>query len=387
MKETGTGNLSAFLEKISSLNFWQRLFAWSGIRRLSYVAFAEYRQILAALEELKKQLMLEQDSVKDLQHKNQNLSQSLTRDQMEILKKDQQIEQLRQKADQLQDQISLMKQQVVKMETGQSARDQEYRKNVIQLNEIKASLESEKRRIQEEEVTRERERLETMKNYWSRHEEEVEKTLRALCRRHVITYCEKVPFRGRPDNVIEICDQWIVFDAKAPANDDLSNFPKYLQTQAEAITKYTRFEQVRNEAFLVVPSNTLEHLPNQVFRMGDDIVYVVSLEAIEPILLVLNKIEQYEFAEQMSPEERDKVCRVLGKFTHATKRRIQIDQFFAGYFLDLLKQSGRDLPDDISEAIAQFEKAEKLNPTLDKRSKPVSMEELVSDFRRLRAME
>ena len=55
---------------------------------------------------------------------------------------------------------------------------------------------------------------------------------------------------------------------------------------------------------------------------------------------------EYEFAEKLSPEERDNICRIIGKFAHTTKRRIQIDQFFANEFLDTLsKKIGYEFAD------------------------------------------
>ena len=49
-------------------------------------------------------------------------------------------------------------------------------------------------------------------------------------------------------------DQLIVFDAKSPANDDLSNFPKYIKTQTENLKKYAKHDNVKKDLFLVIPS-------------------------------------------------------------------------------------------------------------------------------------
>jgi hypothetical protein len=77
--------------------------------------------------------------------------------------------------------------------------------------------------------------------------------------------------------------------------------------------------------------------------MADYNVYIVTLEALEPLILSLKKLEEYEFVEQLTPEERDNICRVIGKFAHMTKRRIQIDQFFGRQFLEILTKCESDL--------------------------------------------
>ena len=72
--------------------------------------------------------------------------------------------------------------------------------------------------------------------------------------------------------------------------------------------------------------------------MGDYNVYIISKEAIEPIIISLKKTQDFEIVEKLSPEERDDICRIIGKFAHTTKRRIQIDQYFADEFPDTLKK-------------------------------------------------
>jgi hypothetical protein len=74
-------------------------------------------------------------------------------------------------------------------------------------------------------------------------------------------------------------------DAKSPGGEDLSNFGTYLKSQAEAASKYTKQEGVFNQLFFVVPSNTLEAIPQTVFRFVEYNVYVIPVEALEPVIL------------------------------------------------------------------------------------------------------
>ena len=106
-------------------------------------------------------------------------------------------------------------------------------------------------------------------------------------------------------------------------------------------------------------------------------VYVITIDSLEPIILSLKKIEEYEFAEKLSPEDRDNICRIIGKFAHTTKRKIQIDQFFTHQFIEILMKCQNDLPADFVEQVIEFEKAEKLNPPTEKRAKQISTTELI----------
>jgi hypothetical protein len=78
----------------------------------------------------------------------------------------------------------------------------------------------------------------------------------------------------------------------------------------------------------------------------------------------------------LSPEDRDSICRIIGKFAHTAKRRIQVDQFFSEEFIDIVLRSQKDLPDDLQKQVIEFEKSEKLNPPTEKRAKLISIDEL-----------
>ena len=190
---------------------------------------------------------------------------------------------------------------------------------------------------------------------------------------------EKVPFKGEPDNTIKICDEYIVFDAKSPGGEDVSNFFSYLKDQAEKAKKYAKQEAVKTDIFFVIPSNTWHAIKQTAFHLGDHNVYIISADSLEPIILSLKKIESYEFAQQLSPEERENICRIIGKFAHLTKRRIQIDSFFARQFIELIYKCESDLPEDILKDVAAFERSDKLNPPMEKRAKAINNKQLELD--------
>ena len=126
----------------------------------------------------------------------------------------------------------------------------------------------------------------------------------------------------------------------------------------------------------MVPSNTIHTIKQLAYNLGEYNVYIITRDSLEPIILSLKKIEDYEFVNQLSPEERDNICRVIGRFAHTTKRKIQIDQFFASQFLELLVKCQNDLPEDILKEVIEFEKAEKLNPPSERKSKQIQIKEL-----------
>ena len=272
-----------------------------------------------------------------------------------------------------------LKSENIAYQKAEEGRQKEVTKNIESAITLQKSLEAEKSRLNDERVQEKEDALEKMKLKWSDHEKDVQNYLQLICRNNVITYVSQEDFphpRNKPDSSIEIMDQLIVFDAKSPANDDLSNFPKYIKNQTENLKKYAKHENVKNDLFLVIPSNTLEVIDQFHYNIGDYNVFIITKDALEPIVLSLKKIEEYEFADKLSPEERDNVCRIIGKFAHTTKRRIQVDEFFAREFLDTLTKAGSQLPRDILENVIKFENAEKLNPPMEKRNKKIHTKDL-----------
>lgn len=368
--------LTLFFSKIKELTFLQRLFSWRSVRNLSYDAFEEFKS-------LQKELLIKNGQIDSLEKrsvqfetKNEGLLETIDQYENTFRKKEEEINLLNLKIDNLNREKSELKNANSKYENTEEQRDRSYRDSISQLNQLKETLEKEIKRLSDERMEEQKNSFEKMKHQWSEHEITVEQTIKMICQNHFIKYIDNVPFRGNPDNAVEICDEYIIFDAKCPSSDDLNNFPKYIKAQTESVKKYANQDRVKKDIFLVIPSNTIHTINQLAYNMGDYNVYVITKDSLEPIILSLKKIEDYEFVNQLSPEERDNICRVIGRFAHTTKRKIQIDQFFASQFLELLVKCKNDLPEDILKQVIEFEKAEKLNPPSEKKAKQILTKEL-----------
>ena len=325
--------------------------------------------------ELEKSLVTKENEVKQ-QQQNIDVANAKTND-FEQVKTENTT--LKEKLSNIEQERNSLKNENIFLKKEEENRNETLRKSIESTNTLQENLTNEKERLNDLRVKETEDRLEKMKWTWGEHEKDVENHLKIICRNHVIKYISQEDFphpRNKPDNSIEIMDQLIIFDAKSPANDDLSNFPKYIKLQTESLKKYAKHDDVKKDLFLVIPSNTLQVINKFTYNISDYNVYIVTKDALEPIILSLKKIEEYEFADKLSPEERDNVCRIIGKFAHTTKRRIQIDQFFAEEFLDTLNKAGTQLPRDILESVIQFENAEKLNPPMEKRKKQILTKDL-----------
>ena len=338
-----------------------------------------------------------ESNIEEERHKNSDLEQKLAAKEVEIntLQRDIDIANTKldefgqiktekiQIAERLQNidrERNQLKTKLTSLEAKEESRNNELKKSLEKSVSLQESLEKEKERLNDERVKEKEIHYEKMKKKWAEHEKDIEFHIKMICKNHVLKYIsqEQFPYpRNKPDNTVLISDQYIIFDAKSPSNDDLDNFPSYIKNQTDNLKKYAKHKDVKKDLFLVIPSNTLKVIKQLTYNMGDYNVYIISKEAIEPIIISLKKIQDFEIVEKLSPEERDDICRIIGKFAHTTKRRIQIDQYFADEFLDTLKKAGSQLPTEILKSVIEFEGAEKLNPPMEKRNKQILTKDLI----------
>jgi hypothetical protein len=376
-------NLKIFFEKLKSLGFWRRVFGWRKIRTLSYDAYDEFTGMTGYINDLNEEIRKKEAGINELNKnleiaslKISDLSTSAQKLENKLLALEAELSRLNKEKAELSGKIA-------RFEQADQNRADEFLKNVSAVKAIQKGLEDERNKLNEDRLREKEEYFEKIRLTWQKHEETVKSVIRNICKAHLIEYVENVPFKGNPDNTIKVAGEYIIFDAKSPAGDDLENFPKYLKIQTESVKKYIRQENVKSDIFLVIPANTLDVISQFSYNMGDYYVYLITVDSLEPIILSLKKIENYEFAEQLTPDERENICRIIGKFSHIAKRKIQIDYFFSYQFLDILSKAGSDLPDDIYRSVQEFEKSEKLNPPQEKRAKQILSDELIAESEKL----
>ena len=375
--------LNIFFDQIKRISFLGRIFKWSSLRSLSYEALQELTSLNNSHTKMNDELNDVKSEKNLLEQKVTTLKEQEADFNVSIAKIDAQVDAEKNRVTEIAERLAAANKALTKANSDREREMEEYQKRIDKLNNAQTSLNDEKSRVNDARVEEKEQELEEMKRTWQNHEIAVKEEMKRLCLKHTVTYLDSVPFKGTPDNPIEICDEIIIFDAKSPSNNDLNNFPKYIKLQAESAKKYTKNTGVKKEIYLVIPSNTVKVIQSFHYDMGEYDVYVITMDALEPVLLSLKKIEEYEFADKLSPEDRSSICRVLGKYAHATKRRIQIDQYLANHMLGLLKYSENVLPEEFQESVTQFEKAEKLNPTLEKRSKEISTSKLNDEFTKI----
>lgn len=305
------------------------------------------------------------DNYQNLQQTKQEYDRRLMERETELKARDQSIKDLSAR--------------VANLEAENRSLTDEMKKTVATLTLAHDELNREKAEIRANEERRREEALEKRKLNWINHENAMIDQLKNLCKRLEIVYHDKktFPLLRKPDFAIEVAGQYVVLDAKAPADPERpENFYDYLKRQAEGLEKYLKQEGVRKDGFLVVPTDSLPFLQERFFyEIGASKVYVVTPESLEPALRLLLKIEEYDILQALGPEAQDDIATFIGQASRMIKRRVQIDHFMSDKFIELLT-SGDSLPEEILKKAQSKEKNFHLNPPKLDRGKPLSRTDL-----------
>jgi hypothetical protein len=366
-------NLKRLMDALKNISFFERIFGWKKIKNLMIDAAGD----LSSAELKANEQATTIASLKNQQLLLQQEKQSLDTRRQEI---DKAKDRLQQALEHLQDDIEKLQKENAILNSVEETRKSKHESTLASLEAIQTRIQKERADEIEQRNAAAIEKLVQLKQTWSSHENNVKGTIRSIALRHTIDYIDKVPFKGTPDNTLFICEEYVVFDAKSPAGEDLKNFPSYIREQAEKANKYAKQPDVKTDIYFVVPTNTLDILRQFVYNFSDHTVYVIAVDALEPVILSLKKIEEYEFAKELTPEDRSNICRILGRFAHLSKRRIQIDSFFAKQFIELVYKAESSLPPDILEMVTEFERSEKLNPPQEKRIKSIPTADLEKEI-------
>jgi len=370
------GMMRQLLQELQALSWWGRLFGWSRIRRMLLDASTEWEsnqtsmaRMTAELQVLQNDLMQAQQAVKMAEARAGDLHRDKERLDLELGSSRREVQRLGS--------------ELAGLTQVDQQRRTELQNNLTSLAQLKDRIAEERlqeHQARQEELERKQQRL---RQTWQTHQVNVSNKIRQIAEKYTLQVVDKFPLKGEPDNVLMLCEQYVVLDAKSPGGEDLANFGIYLKTQAESASKYTKQEGVFGQLFFVVPSNTLESLPQTVFRFIEYTVYVIPVEALEPVILSLVKVEEYMNVKEISPEDRRNIFVILGRFAHLTKRRLQVDQFFANESLSLAAETENRLPEEMRKEVAEIEKSVRLNPPQERTTKEIGLSSLQSQHKKI----
>ncbi len=251
------------------------------------------------------------------------------------------------KIDALQTERDELKKKESKHEAAAERHEKELAERLGKLEAAKLSLDQERQRVIREDEEKlalaeaERDRV------WAEHEKSVIAAMQTLCKQPAYAFTcytnTELPdgFDGslKPDVMIEFLDQYVIFDAKKSKSESLSTYIN--NTVKATVTKVKKNPKIASMIFLVVPSEAISELKAHHAVHDGYTFYVISPEALAPILASLKRITAYEFAEQMDPQQRENIVQLIAELDFHVNFRNAVDLVVSKMGAELSKKAER----------------------------------------------
>ena len=335
------------LEKINNYGFLQRLFAWKLLKKDSTKLDSKLEDLQDTISDLR-QKFNRHDDLNNVKIENDNLKKEIT--------------------------------------TYENTIDGEKKKLADAQNKYHNMIASqEKRQEKKEKEAKDKHDQEEAdrKVSWQTHESEVSAFIQSECMKYDIQYIgpQDFPDRKKPDNSIIIDERYVIFDAKSPGDSqDSASFIRDLNQKAKDQEKYTKMPNVKKDIYLVVPSNLYPDIKKRHYPLGKFEAWIITMEQISVILAHYKKTMDYEKFEGLSQDDKDALIREMGNLEFNLRYKIMVDSVFGKKFLEAIKSSKDNLPEEINDEIEKVITDSKDNVSRKDSGKPLSLDSIEREF-------
>jgi len=265
-------------------------------------------------------------------------------------------------------------------------KEKEFQDKIAKLESAEKKLENEQVRVQAAEEARRDAAIANRDRMWKEHEDTVYARLRELCAKPELAFTsyanndlpEGFDGKLKPDFMIEFLGQYIIFDAKMSKS---ANLETYIKDQfKKTAAKVKGNTQIYPTIFLVVPTSAIAEIKSLNAYQDGISFYVISPEALEPILAAFKKISNYEFAEQFDPQERENVVKVLSRFEWFIRNQNAANILLAEQAIEVIEDKrvlSQDMQSDIAAKRGEIKQPFKLKDA-DMKKLTKSLEEQAS---------
>ena len=252
-----------------------------------------------------------------------------------------------------------LEKQLAKHEAHEEQLEQKHDDKMARLESAEKALLDEKSRIRREDEERLEEEEAERDRMWAEHEISVVSMLTDLCKKPQYAFTsydnttlpEEEGFKGnfKPDFVISFLEQFVVFDAKVSKSENIS---KYIQDNVKSTAKKVKGkDNIYPTVFFVIPSEAMSELKQTAFYEEGLTFYAVSPESLAPILAIFKKLETYEFAQEMDPQERENIIDLLAHLDFHISTRNAVDFHLMQHGLATISKAN-DLDPELTKEVA-----------------------------------
>jgi hypothetical protein len=215
-------------------------------------------------------------------------------------------------------------------ESTEAQRKRDAEKSITDLENARKALEEERKRVLEDE-RQVREAAENVRTrIWSLHEESSRSAMKEICQKADIALTsfdntslpEGFDPKLKPDFMIRLLGQYVIFDTKSSQSQSLQTYIKsQVQATAKKIKASESYNDIYKTVFFVIPDIGLKDIKETFFVEQGISFSVIPIQAFEPIVRTLRRLEDYELAEKYDPQERENIINVLATYDQYVRQQ------------------------------------------------------------------
>ena len=223
-----------------------------------------------------------------------------------------------------------LKKSVVTFESKKEKQDKEFADKVSELEHTRKLLEDEKVRIRKEDEQRIENEEAERNRIWNEHENVAIAKMKEICVKPELSFSfydnttlpESFDGKLKPDFMIELLGQYMIFDAKMTKSASLQNYiSEQVKSTVKKIEAISNKDEIYPSIFFVVPSIEISTLKKTSYYEEGYHFYVIPIESFEPILFSYKKIMDYDLADRFDPKDREDIINVIAHFDQHIHRQ------------------------------------------------------------------
>jgi len=155
----------------------------------------------------------------------------------------------------------------------------------------------------------------------------------------------------KPDFMVRLLDQYVIFDTKSSQSQNLST---YLRSQVQTTAKKIRSSESNNDiyktVFFVIPDIGLKDIKETFFVEQGISFCIIPIQAFEPIVRTLKRLEDYDLADKYDPQERENIVNVLATFDQYVRQQNALNIFSTIRGIKVMSEKS-SMPEDVQAAV------------------------------------
>jgi hypothetical protein len=258
-----------------------------------------------------------------------------------------------------QEEINRLTKKIAELEASDEQRRKDADSRIANLENSRRALDQERTRVLEAE-TKARDDAEAARTrIWSLHEESSRAVMKEICQKSDIALPsfdnnnlpEGFDPKLKPDFMVRLLDQYVIFDTKSSQSQNLST---YLRSQVQTTAKKIRSSESNNDiyktVFFVIPDIGLKDIKETFFVEQGISFCIIPIQAFEPIVRTLKRLEDYDLADKYDPQERENIVNVLATFDQYVRQQNALNIFSTIRGIKVMSEKS-SMPEDVQAAV------------------------------------